>query len=173
MPLDIPDGTAAFVDANILHYAVVPTPPFSQHVYPFMDRLTTGEINGVASVPVLADAQHKTMLSLLAAQYGLSRAKLVGWAKKHPSEMCALAGLTEAVQLLRSATVRLLPLDSALLSEASHASIQYGLLTNDAIIVALMHRHGITHLATNDDDFDRVPGITVWKPRPAELQPSS
>jgi predicted nucleic acid-binding protein len=165
MPLNMPHGATAFVDANILHYAVVPTPPFSEHVYPFMDRLTAGEINGVASVQVLADAQHKSMLSLLAAQYGLSRAKIVGWAKKHPSDVCALAGLTEAVQLLRSATVGILPLDSALLDEASQASTQYGLLTNDAIIVALMRRHGIIHLATNDDDFDRVPSITVWKPR--------
>ncbi len=39
------------------------------------------------------------------------------------------------------------------------------LLLCDAIIVALMQRHGITHLATNDDDFDRVPGINVGKPR--------
>ena len=39
------------------------------------------------------------------------------------------------------------------------------LLTNDAMIVALMRRHGVTHLVTNDNDFDRVPGLTVWKPR--------
>lgn len=46
------------------------------------------------------------------------------------------------------------------------SSRNHGLLTNDSLIVALLQRHGITHLATNDDDFDRVPGITVWKPRP-------
>jgi predicted nucleic acid-binding protein len=38
-------------------------------------------------------------------------------------------------------------------------------LTNDATIVALMRRHGLIHLATNDDDFDRVPGLVVLKPR--------
>jgi len=31
-----------------------------------------------------------------------------------------------------------------------------------------MQRHGISHLATNDDDFDWVPGVTVWKPRAAK-----
>jgi predicted nucleic acid-binding protein len=50
--------------------------------------------------------------------------------------------------------------------EAAAICQAHGLLTNDALIVAVMQRHGITHLATNDDDFDRVPGITVWKPRP-------
>jgi predicted nucleic acid-binding protein len=165
MSLDVPAGTTVFIDANILHYALVPTPPFSEHVYPLMDRLSAGEVTGVVSIQVLADAQHKTMMSLLAAQYNLPRSKLVGWAKKHPAEICALAGLTEAVQLLRSAAVRIVPLDDALLDEAARISTQYGLLTNDSLIVALIERHGITDLATNDDDFDRVPGIRVWKPR--------
>jgi len=26
MPLDVPDGAACFLDANILYYALVPTP---------------------------------------------------------------------------------------------------------------------------------------------------
>ena len=46
-----------------------------------------------------------------------------------------------------------------------HISVEYGLLTNDAMIVALMQRHRLSHLITNDDDFDAVPGLTVWKPR--------
>lgn len=40
------------------------------------------------------------------------------------------------------------------------------LMTADAAIVALMRRHGLTDLVTNDDDFDQVPGIRIWKPRP-------
>jgi predicted nucleic acid-binding protein len=166
MSLDVPAGTTVFFDANILHYALVPTTPFSELVYPLMDRLSAGEITGVVSVQVLADVQHKTMMSLLASQFQLSRIKLVGWAKKHPAELRTLTGLSEAIQLLRSAAVKVLPLDAAALDEAARISTQYGLLTNDAVIVALMERHGISNLATNDDDFDRVPGITVWKPRP-------
>jgi len=61
--------------------------------------------------------------------------------------------------------LNLLPCDAAILVESAAISQSQGLLTNDALIVALMQRHGISHLATNDDDFDRVPGITVWKPR--------
>ena len=44
-------------------------------------------------------------------------------------------------------------------------SARHHLLTGDAIVVALMQRHSLTHLVTNDDDFDAIPGLTVWKPR--------
>ncbi len=41
---------------------------------------------------------------------------------------------------------------------------KYGLLSNDAIHVATMTQHGITNIATNDPDFERVEGLTVCKP---------
>jgi len=50
------------------------------------------------------------------------------------------------------------PVAAAVLSQ------QIGLLSNDALIVALMQAHGITELASHDADFDRVPGITRYRP---------
>ena len=41
----------------------------------------------------------------------------------------------------------------------------YGLLTGDSIILAVMERYKLIDLATNDPDFERVPGIRVWMPR--------
>ncbi|MCK4736385.1 MAG: PIN domain-containing protein [Methanophagales archaeon] len=40
----------------------------------------------------------------------------------------------------------------------------YRLMSNDAIHVATMKQHGITNIATNDPDFERVEWIKVWKP---------
>jgi predicted nucleic acid-binding protein len=37
-------------------------------------------------------------------------------------------------------------------------------MTNDSIIVAVMLREKIQFLATNDSDFERLPGIAVRKP---------
>ena len=36
--------------------------------------------------------------------------------------------------------------------------------TSDAVIAAIMQEHGLTHLASNDADFDRVPGIARYSP---------
>ena len=58
----------------------------------------------------------------------------------------------------------LVTVTSGLLVAGVALSQQVGLLTNDALIVALMQANGLTRIASNDDDFDRVPGITRYAP---------
>jgi predicted nucleic acid-binding protein len=41
---------------------------------------------------------------------------------------------------------------------------QVGLLTNDGLVVAVMQANGLTKIASNDADFDRVPGLTRYAP---------
>jgi predicted nucleic acid-binding protein len=42
--------------------------------------------------------------------------------------------------------------------------IQTGLLCGDAMVVAVMRANGLTELASNDPDFDRVTGLTRYAP---------
>ncbi len=51
-----------------------------------------------------------------------------------------------------------------LVEAATLASQQFELLTGDALVVAVMQAHGLTHLASNDADFDRVPWLTRYEP---------
>jgi predicted nucleic acid-binding protein len=55
-----------------------------------------------------------------------------------------------------------LPTRPNLLLTAAALSKQFGLLTNDALLVAIMQDHGLTALASGDADFDRVPGLTRY-----------
>jgi predicted nucleic acid-binding protein len=57
-----------------------------------------------------------------------------------------------------------LPITAHLISAAAAISRQTGLLSNDALVVAAMQAHGLNQLASNDADFDRVPGITRYSP---------
>ena len=41
---------------------------------------------------------------------------------------------------------------------------EHRLLPHDALHVVTMQRNEITHIATNDPDFERVAWLTVWKP---------
>lgn len=166
MPLDIPDGTRCFVDANIFHYALVPTFDTSPACLSLIDRTIGGLITASASLQVLSDAIHKAMTSEAARRVGRDRAGIVGYLKRHPELITQLVEWPQAIERLSTVPIEVLPADTGLLREATKVAHTFGLLTTDATIVALMKRHGITDLASNDDDFDRVPGITVWKPRP-------
>jgi predicted nucleic acid-binding protein len=50
------------------------------------------------------------------------------------------------------------------LEVALRISKDYRLLSSDAFHVAVMKRCGLTNIATNDPDFERVAWLTVWKP---------
>ena len=47
---------------------------------------------------------------------------------------------------------------------AACLSQQTGLLSNDALLIAVMQANGLTNLASHDSDFDRVPGLTRYTP---------
>ncbi|HET6879328.1 MAG TPA: PIN domain-containing protein, partial [Pirellulales bacterium] len=64
--------------------------------------------------------------------------------------------VTRAIQNRRNRrSAGLVPWPSA----TALVSQQYGLLSGDAMIVAVMQHYGLTNLATHDDDFDRVPWL--------------
>jgi predicted nucleic acid-binding protein len=166
MPLDAPDGTHCFIDATILHYALIPTFDASPFCLAFLDRAIAGHLSLSVSLQVLGDVLHKAMTSEAARLTGRDQNKMVGYLKRHPEVIGQLVEWPLALQRLEVVPMQILPTSIDLFYEVTKIAQTHGLLTNDALIVALMQRHGITHLATNDDDFDRVPGITVWKPRP-------
>ncbi len=165
MPLDIPDGTACFIDANILYYALVPTFPFSDACLKLLNRATVGSITLFTSVPVLSDTLHKVMISEIAHLTKRERSGLIGYLGKHPEVIGQLTEYPQAFARLKTVPMTILPTDDLLLQETTRLAVAFRLLTNDAMIVSLMRRHQLSHLISNDDDFDGIPGLTIWKPR--------
>ncbi len=56
------------------------------------------------------------------------------------------------------------PLDDRRLRRGQQARADYGLLTNDSLIVAAAQEYGINYLASRDEDFDRIPELVVCMP---------
>jgi len=55
-------------------------------------------------------------------------------------------------------------LNGSLFPDFVEVSKKYWLMATDAFHVTTMKRYGITNIATNDPDFERVEWINVWKP---------
>jgi predicted nucleic acid-binding protein len=66
----------------------------------------------------------------------------------------------------RMLTLNLLfaPVNEIIIRTAQAVRREAGLLTNDSLLVAAMREYGLSYLASNDSDFERVSGITVFKP---------
>jgi predicted nucleic acid-binding protein len=165
MALDLPDGSVCFVDANIFYYYFVDTRPFSDHVTRFFERVALDSLIAFTSIHVVAEAIHKVMAAEAAAHFSRSHIGIVNWLQKHPQKVQELYVFRDACRRICGMKLSILSPDASVLSDATECSRHFGLLTNDAITVGLMKRHGLTDLVTNDDDFRTVSGLTVWAPR--------
>lgn len=161
----LPAGESCFVDANTLGYASIELAPLTAHCRAFLERVAGGEVIAFTSAGAVADALFKTMVIEITRRFVPPGAKALTFLQNHPEVISQLSHFPAAVEGLAKLPLRLLPVDWEAIRAGMQISIQHRLLTNDAMIVALMQRHGLTHLISNDDDFDQIPGLTVWKPR--------
>ena len=165
MPLNIPNGELVFIDANIFYYHFVSVPPLTVECKTFLQRVEQVDVTGVTATSTIAETQHKVMLAEAVQKYGLPRQGLVRRLTQTPKLIAGLSHHQIVPGAIVEMNVRIETLTTAILQRAAQLSVRHELLTNDAIMLAYMEKLGITHLATNDDDFDPLAGITVWKPR--------
>ena len=69
-----------------------------------------------------------------------------------------------AIDQLLQSNLQVLAIPPPLLATAAALCQHLGLLTNDGLVAAVMQSNGLTKLASNDGDFDRVAGITRYGP---------
>ena len=84
--------------------------------------------------------------------------------RQHPAEVQKLSRFQQTVAEITQVGIQVLSVDLPNMDSAAALCRQYGLLVGDALIVAMMQHHGLTHLASLDADFDRVPGLTPCAP---------
>ena len=84
--------------------------------------------------------------------------------RQNPTEVKQLVAFRQAIQEVPQFGIRILTIDPTQFDAAAAVSQQTGLLSNDALIVAVMQAHGLTNAASADPDFDRVPALTRYAP---------
>lgn len=162
---DIPNNTVCFVDANIFYYCLVNTPDLTPDCVGFMKRVEKGELNAMTSSVAIAEAIHKVMLTEAVQKHSLSRQGLVHRLQRQSHLIATLSEHKKVTELVRALKLHVEPITLDLLERAAGCSIQYRLLTNDALTVAVMEKLRLMDIATNDEDFDSVANLKVWKPK--------
>jgi predicted nucleic acid-binding protein len=161
---DLVLGSAVFIDANVFVYAFANDPQFEAACKQLLERIDKGELQGVTSSHIVTESAHRLMTEEAVTLTGRSLSGIVNWLKRHPAEVQRLALYRQAIDELTMIGVQILPVTGPVVSHAADVCRQFGLLTNDAVTVVVMQDNGLTNLASNDADFDRVPGITRYTP---------
>ena len=129
-----------------------------------LQRVANQELTGFTSAHVVAEMAHRLMTIEAASLLGRPLAGMANWLKRHPLEVQRLNRSRQAIDELAAIPIQVLPVTGAHVSLAADVSRQHGLLTNDGLVVVVMRNNGLSHLASLDADFDRVPGLTRYAP---------
>ena len=161
---DLPAGATVFVDAGPFIHHFEPNAIFGPASTDMLERIENQEISAVTTTHVLSEVAHRLMTLEAMQAYGWKSAGIALKLRNHPNEVRLLTRFRRALQEISLFGIRILTIDAAWLDAATAISQQTGLLHNDALVVAAMHAHGLTQLASADPDFDRVPGLTRYAP---------
>lgn len=153
------------MDANILVYHFQPHPTFGPICHRLMERIERQDIEGSTSTNLLGELAHRLMIIEAGGLPGWAGGKVLNRLKQQPDVVKQLALFQTAVDAVLQSKIRVLTIPAVLMSTAAALSRQHGLLTNDAVILALMQSHGLTHLASHDAHFDGVSAIARYAPQ--------
>jgi predicted nucleic acid-binding protein len=161
---DFMAGESVFLDANTLIYHFGPHPTLGAACNQLVQRVENGELHGFTSTHVVGEVAHQLMIAEAAQLPGWGLGKVKQRLRQQPGVLQSLTQFRLAVEAVLQSTLQILAIPPSLLGAAAALSQQVGLLTNDALIVAMMQANGLSKIASHDADFDRVPGITRYSP---------
>jgi predicted nucleic acid-binding protein len=161
---DLVGGDAVFVDANIFTYHFQGHPKWGTACTQLLQRIENQELQGFTSIQVLGETAHRLMTIQAHQAWGWPFAGIGNRLRANPGEVQKLTIFRLAVENILQGNFQISTASPAVLRTALALCQQVGLLTNDALTVALMQVSKLTKIASLDADFDRVPTITRYAP---------
>lgn len=161
MSLDeVPLGARVLVDANIIIYY---SAGLSLSCRRLLLRGERREVELYISAATLAEARHGLMIAEARSKNLFVGSNPARRLRENPGIVRQLSSYREIENALASAlqTVDLTP---AILEAGFDASREWGLLTNDALLVATAMSLGIDKIASADADLQRVTSFVVFAP---------
>jgi predicted nucleic acid-binding protein len=159
----LPDGFAVFIDANIFVLAGS-AGPIGEQCLQILDRVQQRAVQGFTAAFVVAEVIHRVMVNEARQQLQRSARETVEYLQHNPAFVRRLSRHLTVASDIGKVGVDILPLAVDDLHASKAFRRDYGSLTNDSLIVAVMRNHELRHLASHDSGFDRVPGLQLWNP---------
>jgi predicted nucleic acid-binding protein len=158
---ELRNGEAIFLDANIFVYHFL---GLSEQCKQLLKRCREGVLQGTTASFIVAETVHRLMVAEAVEQKLVTRKNALKKLRERPELVQQLRKYAQSVPTIRAMNIESVALTTATVEASAAVRQQYGLLTNDSILVTVMRELGLTRLATLDKDFDRVEWLGVYKP---------
>lgn len=166
-PLEqLPDGSRVFTDANIFLLAMLDMSNLGAACAHFLARTASGNVQGYTATHIVGEVIHRLMVHEAREQYGLPARDAVQYLQQHPEAVRSLTRHVSVASDIRALGIDIRALTVKDLHASKTARTRYGLLANDALLLAAMLNHRVAHLASNDAAFARVASVQMWRPLP-------
>ncbi len=153
-----------YVETNILLSAALADAKYGPSALRFLERSCGDEIELLTSTLTIDGVSFVALKVKLEEKYGVTRNQVL-YLKRNPEVVMALAsGVNQIVENVLSLTT-LVEVSAPDVQQMRLYVKEFGLLPRDAIHLAVTHRLGLTCMASNDSDFNRVPWLTRYAPR--------
>jgi len=156
-------GDKIYVDSSIFLLVALADPKYGRPSLEFLQRASHGEFELVTSSLTVDEVSFVALKAKLEEKLGVSSSQVL-YLKKHPDVVKSLASEVTRVteNVLRLSEI--IDVNSADVQQISSLMKTFGLLPRDAIHLAVLHRLGLTDIASGDADFDRLPDVTRYAP---------
>ncbi len=159
--LIIPSEQPVIIDANIFIYA---NQRASTQCVKLLERCANNEVYGILPAHILAEVMHVLMLAEAKDKGLLKGPNPVKQLSKNPQRVKSLNRYESLIRDLLAIGLQLEPLQREDFITALTLQRQYGLLTNDALFLAIATRLRVTSIVSADSVFKNVQGIFHYSP---------
>ncbi|MDZ7344740.1 MAG: type II toxin-antitoxin system VapC family toxin [candidate division KSB1 bacterium] len=161
----IPSGEIVVIDANIILYAIQKA---SAQCKRLLERVAKEEVVGILPLHTLAGVTHQLMMAEAWDNQWITAPNLTRELRKQPDRVRALIRYEGMVRDLLSIGLHLEPLQQEDFLSAMMVQRQAGLLTNEALLVAVGQRLRAQAIASTNSSFARVQGMLLYAPEDVE-----
>ena len=154
-----------FIDTNIFLYGALDYTKYRATCRAFLQNIESGTYFAATSALVLNEIVHKLILAETTKTYRLrSESEAKKLIEDKPETISSLTRVWKTYAVIRAYPLVIYSIDETTMDLAADLSSRYGLFISDASHLAVMKMNGISNIVTNDNDFQLVEDISIYKP---------
>ncbi len=158
---NIPVDELVVIDANIILYAAQQLSPQCKRL---LYRCADNDVKGVLPAHILAEIMHQLMIAEARDNGWIQGTNPAKQLTRNPDIVKKLFRYEEVLRDILAIGLQIEPLQSEDFITALDIQHRFGLLTNDALLVAVARRLRTKSIVSADKIFSQVQGFLVYAP---------